>query len=93
MFVVQDDKARMVPIKTGRTHEGLIEVVEGSCKPGDTVVVTGNEMLRDQMAVVDQRQRCATEDVTYEAHCLLYSLPGHRHRRHDPGPALRRDLA
>jgi multidrug efflux pump subunit AcrA (membrane-fusion protein) len=41
-----------VPIKTGRTHEGLIEVVEGQLTPGDTVVVTGNELLQDQMAVV-----------------------------------------
>jgi HlyD family secretion protein len=52
VFVVQDAKARLVPIKTGRTHEGLIEVVEGQLSLGDTVVVTGNEMLQDQMAVV-----------------------------------------
>jgi HlyD family secretion protein len=52
VFVVEDAKARLVPIKTGRTHEGLIEVVEGQLGPGDTVVVTGNEMLQDQMAVV-----------------------------------------
>jgi multidrug efflux pump subunit AcrA (membrane-fusion protein) len=49
---VEDAKARMVPIKTGRTYEGLIEVVEGKLWPGDTVVVTGNELLQDQMAVV-----------------------------------------
>ena len=52
VFVVEDAKARMVPIKTGRSHEGLIEVVEGQLRPGDTVVITGNEMLQDQMAVV-----------------------------------------
>jgi HlyD family secretion protein len=52
VFVVEEAKARMVPIKTGRTHEGLIEVVEGQLTPGDTVVVTGNELLQDQMAVV-----------------------------------------
>jgi multidrug efflux pump subunit AcrA (membrane-fusion protein) len=52
VFVVQDDKAHMVPTKTGRTHNGLIEVLEGGLKPGDTVVVTGNETLRDQAAVV-----------------------------------------
>jgi HlyD family secretion protein len=52
VFVVVDAKARLVPIKTGRTHEGLIEVVEGQLTPGDTVVVTGNETLQDQMAVV-----------------------------------------
>jgi HlyD family secretion protein len=52
VFVVEDGKARMVPIKTGRTHEGLIEAVEGQLRPGDSVVITGNEMLQDQMAVV-----------------------------------------
>jgi multidrug efflux pump subunit AcrA (membrane-fusion protein) len=52
VFVVEDAKARQVLIKTGRTSEGLIEVVEGQLQPGDTVVVTGNEMLQDQMAVV-----------------------------------------
>ena len=52
VFVVQDDKAHMVPIKTGRTHDGLIEVLEGGLQPGNTVVVTGNETLRDQAAVV-----------------------------------------
>jgi HlyD family secretion protein len=52
VFVVEDAKARMVPIRTGRTHEGLIEVLEGKLRPGETVVVTGNELLQDQMAVV-----------------------------------------
>ena len=52
VFVVQDDKAHMVPIKTGRTHDGLIEVLEGGLQPGNAVVVTGNETLRDQAAVV-----------------------------------------
>jgi HlyD family secretion protein len=52
VFVVEDARARMVPIKTGRTHEGLIEVVEGELKLGQAVVVTGNESLQDQMAVV-----------------------------------------
>jgi multidrug efflux pump subunit AcrA (membrane-fusion protein) len=52
VFVVEDAKARLVPITTGRSHEGLIEVVEGQLHAGDTVVITGNEMLQDQMAVV-----------------------------------------
>jgi HlyD family secretion protein len=52
VFVVEDAKARLVPIKTGRTHGGLIEVVEGQLRPGETVVITGNETLQDQMAVV-----------------------------------------
>jgi multidrug efflux pump subunit AcrA (membrane-fusion protein) len=52
VFVVEDAKAHMVPIKTGRTHEGFIEVVEAQLTPGVAVVVTGNEVLQDQMAVV-----------------------------------------
>ena len=52
VFVVQDDKAHMIPIPTGRTHDGLIEVLEGTLQPGNMVVVTGNETLRDQAAVV-----------------------------------------
>jgi HlyD family secretion protein len=52
VFVVEEAKARMVPIRTGRTHEGLTEVLEGKLRPGETVVVTGNELLQDQMAVV-----------------------------------------
>jgi RND family efflux transporter MFP subunit len=51
VFVVQEEKARLVPIKTGRVYDGLIEVLDGTLKPGDTVVVTGNETLRDQAAV------------------------------------------
>ena len=52
VFVVQEGKARLVPVKTGRTHEGAIEIVDGSLKAGDTVVVTGNELLQDQAAVL-----------------------------------------
>jgi RND family efflux transporter MFP subunit len=51
VFVVQENKARMVPVKTGRAHDGTIEVVEGTLKAGDTVVVTGNETLQDQATV------------------------------------------
>jgi membrane fusion protein (multidrug efflux system) len=52
VFVVQDGKVRMLPVKAGRPQEGFSEVVEGSLKSGDTVVVTGNESLADQAAVV-----------------------------------------
>jgi RND family efflux transporter MFP subunit len=51
-FVVEDKKVRLVPIRTGHVHEGFMEVAEGNLKPGDMVVITGNEMLQDQMAVV-----------------------------------------
>jgi RND family efflux transporter MFP subunit len=52
VFVVQEGKARLVPIKTGRAQEGTVEVVDGQLKAGDTVVVTGNEALQDQAAVL-----------------------------------------
>lgn len=52
VFVVQDEKARMIPIKPGRIYNGSVEVLEGDLKPGDIVVVTGNETLRDEAAVV-----------------------------------------
>ena len=51
-FVVEDRKVRMVPIRPGQVREGSMEVAEGSLKPGDMVVITGNETLQDQMAVV-----------------------------------------
>jgi RND family efflux transporter MFP subunit len=52
VFVVHEEKARLVPVKTGRVQDGLVEVLEGSLQPGETVVVTGNETLRDQATVM-----------------------------------------
>ena len=43
VFVEQDEKARMIPIKPGRIYNGSVEALEGGLKPGDIVVVTGNE--------------------------------------------------
>jgi len=54
VFVVQEGKARLVPVKTGRAHEGAVEIVAGSLRAGDTVVITGNELLQDQAAVLVQ---------------------------------------
>jgi multidrug efflux pump subunit AcrA (membrane-fusion protein) len=51
VFVVHEARVRLVPVKTGRTYEGLIEIVHGALKAGDTVVVTGNETLQDQATV------------------------------------------
>lgn len=56
VFVVHEQTAHMVPIKTGRAHAGWLEVLDGSLKPGDTVVITGNETLRDQAAVLIKGQ-------------------------------------
>jgi HlyD family secretion protein len=54
VFVIHDTHVRMVAVKTGRTHDSFIEVIAGAVKPGDTVVVTGNEMLQDQAVVAIQ---------------------------------------
>lgn len=54
VFVVQETQARMVAVKTGRTHEGFIEIIDGAVHAGDHVVVTGNELLRDQAVVAVQ---------------------------------------
>ena len=50
VFLVVDGKVRMVPVKTGR-NDGDYVAVEGDLKPGATVVVTGNENLRDGVAI------------------------------------------
>jgi multidrug efflux pump subunit AcrA (membrane-fusion protein) len=51
LFVVHDTQARLVPVKTGRAHEGFIEITEGALQSGDHVVITGNETLQDQAIV------------------------------------------
>lgn len=45
VYVVIDQSARLVPVKTGPAHGALIEV-EGDLKDGLKVVVRGNERLR-----------------------------------------------
>jgi multidrug efflux pump subunit AcrA (membrane-fusion protein) len=55
VFVVQDNTARQVRIKTGHPYNGFIEVLDGALSAGDTVVVTGNENLRDQSKVVPRQ--------------------------------------
>jgi multidrug efflux pump subunit AcrA (membrane-fusion protein) len=45
VYIVIDQSARMVPVKTGAGHGPLIEV-EGELKDGQKVVVRGNERLR-----------------------------------------------
>jgi len=45
VYVIIDQSARLVPVKTGPAHGALIEV-EGELKDGLKVVVRGNERLR-----------------------------------------------
>jgi membrane fusion protein (multidrug efflux system) len=50
VYVVRDNRAALVPVKTGRRVEGKVEIVEG-VSAGDQVVVAGQLTLRDGAAV------------------------------------------
>ncbi len=50
IFVVQDGKAILVPIKKRQAHGSLV-VVEGRLSAGDMVVIEGNERLRSGQKV------------------------------------------
>ena len=52
VFVVREGAARMVWIETGGTSGKRIQVVRGNVKPGELVVVRGNDLLRDRAPVV-----------------------------------------
>lgn len=52
VFTVDKGSARLVPVKTGRTVESYVEIIEGKLAKGDRVIVTGNETLRDRARVM-----------------------------------------
>jgi multidrug efflux pump subunit AcrA (membrane-fusion protein) len=47
VFVVNRETAHHREVTTGRAVEGFLEIVRGDLKPGEAIVVTGNEALRD----------------------------------------------
>jgi len=47
VFLVNGQKAVQREVTTGRAFDGFFELIEGDLKPGDAIVVTGNEGLRD----------------------------------------------
>jgi len=49
-FIIQEGKALSRQVSTGIEADGLIEITKG-IKPGEQVVIAGNEKLRDAMAV------------------------------------------
>lgn len=51
VFVVDNGKATEVKVRTGRRVRGLLEISQGEVEPGQSVVVLGNEALRDGAAV------------------------------------------
>ena len=57
VFTVDGDIARSHKVTTGRTMDGVVEIIQDSLRPGQKVVVLGNELLKDQskVRVVTQR--------------------------------------
>ena len=49
-FIIQDGKASARKVATGIEADGLIEIISG-VKPGEKIVVAGNEKLKDGAAV------------------------------------------
>ena len=47
IFIVEDGLVKQYKVKTGRAVEGLMEVYHGTLKPGQEVVILGNESLSD----------------------------------------------
>src|SRR5690606_5049030 len=50
VFMVEDGKARRREVRTGLTSEGRVEILAGVV-PGDTVIVTGGNVLREGVDV------------------------------------------
>ena len=61
VFVVKDGLARMVWIETGGTTQDHVQVTRGDVKPGDLVVVRGNDLLRDKTPVTLVEERPGEE--------------------------------
>ena len=54
VFVVEDDKAKMIPVSTGLETDGWLEVRDSSVAPGQRVVSEGQFMLDDGTPVLIQ---------------------------------------
>jgi len=60
VYVVEDDTARMQPVRVGlRTGGGVVEVL-GGLEPGETVVTEGSDRLADGVKVAETREPAAT---------------------------------
>jgi RND family efflux transporter MFP subunit len=55
VFVLDSSRVQLRRVETGQALEDMVEVVRGDLKPGQEVVVVGNEILRDG-APVDVRR-------------------------------------
>jgi RND family efflux transporter MFP subunit len=59
VIVVEDGITKAVPrlIETGRSYRDHIEIVQGDVKPGEQVVIRGNEILRPGQSVLVAEER------------------------------------
>ena len=55
VFVLDTTQVYSRRVETGQALEDLVEIVRGELKPGQEVVVTGNEILRDGAPVLVRR--------------------------------------
>ncbi|MCY3792792.1 MAG: efflux transporter periplasmic adaptor subunit, partial [Gammaproteobacteria bacterium] len=46
VFVVESERAHLRPVRTGRTGDGQVEIIDGLAT-GETVVIDGQFALRD----------------------------------------------
>ncbi|MFQ5839353.1 MAG: efflux RND transporter periplasmic adaptor subunit [Candidatus Methylomirabilales bacterium] len=56
VFVLDTSRARLRRVETGQAMEGMVEIVKGDLKPGQEVVVSGNEIIQDGARVEVRRK-------------------------------------
>lgn len=56
IFVIEKDKAKIVPVETGLENEGWIEIITKDIKPGISVVTMGQDRLSDGASVTVLRE-------------------------------------
>ena len=64
VFVIEDSRARQIPVETGIGAGERIEVISDALQPGNVVVVRGAEMLRDGQRVANRADRIAGSPET-----------------------------
>ncbi|RMG94847.1 MAG: efflux RND transporter periplasmic adaptor subunit [Deltaproteobacteria bacterium] len=76
VFVVEDDKAKKVEVKTGLEDKDVVEIVSG-VEPGQEVVVAGQSALEDGVKIrrVDEKGRPIEEGATGEASTSAVATP------------------
>ncbi len=52
VFVVESERARMVPVTTGRSKDGWIEILDGRLPADARVITMGQQLIGDNSPVV-----------------------------------------